>query len=193
MAPRKKDTLPKTKAPEEWERFFACIDTRYPTQARNHALLLVMYVTALRVGEALSLRVRDVDFESGRVTVVSGKTGQRVVPLPPERDELERSVDRWLDCREQWGPRSDLLFVTRAGAPLQPSAVRRSMSLYAQRSGIGHATPHMLRHSAATELLSHGAPPIGVQRVLGHSSLATTLTAYAHACDQHANEAMKRR
>jgi integrase/recombinase XerC len=67
------------------------------------------------------------------------------------------------------------------------------MAVYAQRAGIGHTTPHMLRHSAATEMLAAGAPPIGVQRVLGHRSLSTTLTTYAHAADVHAAEAMARR
>ncbi len=193
MAPRKKDTLPKTKTPEEWERFFACIETRYPTQARNHALLLLTYVTGMRIGETLSLRVEDVDLELGRITVVEGKSGQRIVPLPPKRDKLDVSIRRWLSHRAAWEPDSALMFVTKTGAPLQSSAIRRSMLLYGKRAGIGHVTPHMLRHSCATELLANGAPPIGVQRVLGHRSLVTTLATYAHACDQHANEAMAKR
>ncbi len=67
------------------------------------------------------------------------------------------------------------------------------MKLYGKRSGIGHVTPHMLRHAAATEMLANGAPPIGVQRVLGHNSLRTTLETYAHARDTHAAEAMMHR
>ena len=50
MSSRKKSTLPKTKTPQEWERFFASIDARYPTQARNHALLYLIYMTGLRIG-----------------------------------------------------------------------------------------------------------------------------------------------
>src|SRR5450756_185318 len=106
---------------------------------------------------------------------------------------LSKSLTRWLEARETWPPRGDPLFVTKPGEPLKPSAVRRSMQLYGARSGIGHVTPHMLRHSAATEMLANGAPPIGVQRVLGHRSLRTTLETYAHACDTHAAEAMARR
>jgi integrase len=193
MTPRKKDVLPRTKSPSEWQQLFACIETRYPTQARNHALLLLTYVAGLRIGETLALRLKDIDLELGRVTVTEGKSGQRIVPLPPDREDLERSIARWLEHRQDWSPESDLLFVTRPGAPLRASAVRRSMSAYAERCEIGHATPHQLRHSAATELLGNGASPIGVQRVLGHRSLATTLTTYAHAADQHAAEAMSRR
>ena len=61
------------------------------------------------------------------------------------------------------------------------------------RLGFSSAKRHfqiLLRHSAATEMLANGAPPIGVQRVLGHRSLRTTLETYAHACDTHAAEAM---
>ena len=193
MAPRTKSVLPKTKTRDEWGRLFASIETRYPTQARNHALITVMYETALRVSEALALRVQDFDFELGKVTVLHGKTGQRIVPLPEGTDALRVSMARWLAVRDSWNPGSDLLFVTSTGAPMRTSAVRRTLALYGERSGIGHVTPHMLRHSAATEMLAAGAPPIGVQRVLGHVRLSTTLNTYAHACDTHALEAMNRR
>jgi site-specific recombinase XerD len=123
--------------------------------------------------------------------VTRGKTGERIVPLP-EDPMLSKSLTRWLEARETWSPRGDLLFVTKPGEPLKPSAVRRSMQLYgAQRDRTRNA--HMLRHSAATEMLANGAPPIGVQRVLGHRSLRTTLETYAHACDTHAFEAMAHR
>jgi integrase len=191
MAPRKKSVLPKTKTPEEWAAFFDCIQTRYPTAARNHALLYLTYLAGLRIGETLALRVRDVDLNLLKVHVTQGKTGERVVPLPDD-PRLVKTFARWLQIHETWQT-SDLLFITRSGEPIRSSAVRRSMALYGDRSGIGHVTPHMLRHSAATEMLANGAPPIGVQRVLGHRSLRTTLETYAHACDTHAAEAMARR
>ena len=191
MAPRKKSVLPKTKTPEEWAAFFDCIQTRYPTAARNHALLYLTYLAGLRIGETLALRAHDVDLDLLKVHVTRGKTGERIVPLPDDA-RLARSIERWLQFRQSWLA-SDLLFITRSGEPIRSSAVRRSMALYGTRSGIGHVTPHMLRHSAATEMLANGAPPIGVQRVLGHRSLRTTLETYAHACDTHAAEAMARR
>jgi site-specific recombinase XerD len=189
MAPRQRNVLPKTKTAAQWAAFFGCIETRYPTAARNHVLLYLTYVTGLRIGEALALGVRDVDLDLLRVHVVRGKTGERFVPLPDDPN-LAESLTRWLRVRDVWSPPSDLLFVTKAGRPLRAAAVRRTVELYSQRSEIGHVTPHMLRHSAATEMLAHGAPPIGVQRVLGHRSLRTTLETYAHACDTHAAEAM---
>jgi integrase len=145
----------------------------------------------LRIGETLALRERDVDLDLLKVHVTRGKTGERIVSLPDD-PKLTQSLSRWLQIRKSW-PTNELLFITRSGEPIRPSAVRRSMALYGTRSGIGHVPPHMLRHSAATEMLANGAPPIGVQRVLGHRSLRTTLETYAHACDTHAAEAMARR
>ena len=191
MTPRRKTILPKTRTPEEWATFFKCIQTRYPTAARNHAVLYLTYSAGLRIGETLALRFGDVDLDRLKVHVTASKTGERVVPLPDD-PTLAASLDRWLKVRSTW-PAGALLFVTSTGEPMRSSAVRRSMALYGVRSGIGHVTPHMLRHSAATEMLANGAPPIGVQRVLGHRSLRTTLETYAHACDTHAAEAMARR
>jgi len=187
----RKSALPKIKSPEQWAEFFGCIQTRYPTAARNHAILYLTYMAGLRIGETLSLHLRDVDLDRLKCHVRLGKTGARIVPLP-EDNQLAITMARWLQVRERWA-RDELLFITRSGEALRTSAVRRSMALYGRRSGIGHVTPHMLRHSAATEMLANGAPPIGVQRVLGHRSLRTTLETYAHACDTHAAEAMARR
>lgn len=188
----RKNVLPKTKTTEEWQRLFKSIDTRYPTQARNHALIYLMYQVGIRVGEALQLHVSDIDFERMRLRVRDGKTGERNVPLP-EDVELRHTVERWLRFRAAWSPESPLLFVTRTGASLHANAVRRSMLLYSERSGIGRTTPHMARHSAASELLANGATPIGVQRILGHRRLTTLLSTYAHAADTHAAAAMAKR
>lgn len=188
----RKARLPRTKTPEEWQKLFKCIDTRYPTQARSHALIRLLYMTGVRVGEALSLHVTDIDFDRMKLRVRDGKTGERIVPLPDDA-ELRNTVERWLRFRAAWSADAPLLFITRTGAPLHANAVRRSMLLYGERSGVGRATPHMARHGLATELLGAGASPIGVQRILGHRRLSTTLDTYAHAADCHAAEAMAKR
>jgi len=191
-SPERKTRLPKTKTPEEWQRFFAAIDTRYDSGKRNLALFYLLYAGALRIGEALQLEVQDFDAELLRVHVRAGKTGERFVPLP-EDPVLIKSIDAWLEVRSRWNPATSLLFTTKPGRALSTNAARESCRLYGERAGIGHVHPHMARHSAATELLSHGASPIGVQRILGHRSLSTLLSTYSHACDTHAREAMTRR
>ncbi len=196
MAKRKKSVLPKTRSESEWDAMFRSIDTRYETQQRNHALLYLVWITGLRVSEALSLTMADVDFALEKVTVTDGKSGARVIPFPStteKRQALLDTLERWLAIRETWNPSTNYLFVTKTGQQMRPSAVRRSMALYGERASIGHVTPHMLRHSCATELLANGASPISVSRVLGHRHLSTTLDVYAWASDQHAAEAMSKR
>jgi len=189
---RRKNVLPKTKTPEEWNALFRSTDTRYDTQKRNLALLRLLYGVGLRVGEGVHLLVKDLDLDLMKVHVREGKSGERIVPLPDD-PELMRSLQTWLDVRSRWNPQSDMLFVTKPGKPLSTNAVRESVLLYGERAGIGRVTPHMARHSAATEMLANGASAIGVSRVLGHRSLSTTLNTYAHAADAHAAEAMRRR
>lgn len=191
-SPERKTRLPKTKTPEEWQAFFRSIDTRYDSGKRNFALFYLLYAGALRIGEALQLEVQDFDAQLLRVHVRAGKTGERFVPLP-EDPVLLRTMNAWLEVRSRWNPATSLLFTTKPGRALSTNAARESMRLYGERAGIGHVHPHMARHSAATELLSHGASPIGVQRILGHRSLSTLLSTYSHACDTHAREAMTRR
>src|SRR5450759_3420379 len=72
-----KSVLPKTKTPDEWTAFFGCIQTRYPTAARNHAMLYLTYLAGLRIGETLALRVQDVDLGLLKVHVTRSKTGER--------------------------------------------------------------------------------------------------------------------
>jgi integrase/recombinase XerD len=188
----RKTRLPRTKSPEEWAALFAVIDLRYPTAVRNYCMLRLCYTAGLRIGEVLSLHVGDVDIDRMRVRVRQGKSGERMVPLADD-PELFRALDKWLLVREEWRVESPLLFVTKAGKGVHANAARSSMRLYAERAGIGRCSPHWLRHGFATELLANGAPPLGVQRCLGHRSLTTTLTTYAHAADVHASQAMARR
>lgn len=117
MPQRKKSVLPKTKTPDEWAAFFGCIQTRYPTAARNHAMLYLTYMAGLRIGETLALRVHDVDLDLLKVHVTRGKTGERIVPLPDD-PRLAQSLARWLQARDAW-PASDLLFITSPSSPAQ--------------------------------------------------------------------------
>lgn len=190
--PERKNSLPKTKSPEEWQLFFSAINRRYDCGRRNLCLFRLLYSAGLRISEALSLETNDVDLALMRVHVREGKTGERYVPLF-EDPELVDSLTAWLDVRARWNPDIPLLFVTKPGRPLSANAARESAKLYGERAGIGHVHPHMARHSAATELLAHGASPIGVQRILGHRQLSTLLNTYAHAADTHAREAMAKR
>lgn len=139
--------------------------------ARDLAILLLLYGSGLRVGEALSLRARVLPLgQSLRVTGKRNKT--RVVPiLPAVRDAIAAYV---ADC--PWPLTGDVpLFVGAKGGPLNPDLVRRAVRTARNRLGLADSlTPHALRHSFATHLLAGGADLRSLQELLGHASLSST-------------------
>ena len=139
--------------------------------ARDLAILLLLYGSGLRVGEALSLRARIVPL--GPALRVTGKRGKtRVVPvLPAVKEAIAAYV---AEC--PWPLTGDApLFVGVKGAPLNPDLVRRAVRTARQRLGLADSlTPHALRHSFATHLLAGGADLRSLQELLGHASLSST-------------------
>lgn len=143
------------------------------TQARDVALFTLLYGCGLRISEALGLNIRDAPLpESDRALRVLGKgSKERIVPVLPI---VRRVIAAWLARHPNPQPDSPLFVGTRGGR-LNPGVVQRTMRAYRRLVGLGeHATPHALRHSFATHLLSGGADLRIIQEVLGHASLATT-------------------
>lgn len=142
---------------------------------RNLAIVELLYASALRVGELVSLDVDDVD--TAKLTVrVMGKGGkERVVPFG--RPALDALTD-WLRARHallQEKLPSSALFLGVRGGRLGQRQVRELVAeLLELVPGTGPAGPHTLRHSAATHLLDGGADLRAVQEMLGHASLGTT-------------------
>jgi integrase/recombinase XerD len=150
---------------------------------RDHALLLVMVQTGLRVSELTGLRCRDVVLANGAHVFCRGKgRKERCTPLTAQTVSVLRS---WLKERgdESDGP----LFPSRRGTTLSTDAVERLVDKYvnvaAQRCpslGDKRVTPHVLRHSTAMELLASGVDSSVIALWLGHESLQSTQM-YLHA------------
>lgn len=139
---------------------------------RNGALFLLLYGTGLRISEALALK--GVDFTSDPKSIrVTGKgMKERLVPLLPRVMDTVESYR--VACPYATGPR-DPIFVGARGKQLNPGVAQRAMRhLRHQLSLPDTATPHSLRHSFATHLLSSGGDLRAIQELLGHSSLAST-------------------
>lgn len=138
---------------------------------RDKALFTLLYGAGLRIQEALSLTISDVS-QQARLTV-TGKGGkQRIVPLLPiVRDAL----DAYIKACPYGGKKKDPVFIGVRGGPLNPGVVQRHMRYVRRDLGLPeNVTPHALRHSFATHLLSSGADLRSLQELLGHSSLSTT-------------------
>ncbi len=142
---------------------------------RDTALLLLLYGAGLRIGEALSLsrRVIGTDPSVLKQLVVTGKGNkQRLVPILPVIGEALAGYLRL--CPHHFGPDTPL-FLGLRGKRLQPALVRRHVQALRQILGLPEtATPHALRHSFATHLLTDGADLRTIQELLGHASLSTT-------------------
>jgi integrase/recombinase XerC len=172
--PRLKKGLPRPVTPDEAVNLADMIDGTATTDwvgARDRAVLLLLYGSGLRIAEALSLTGRDASM--GEVLQVTGKGGkQRVVPVLPI---TRAAVAAYVKACPYPLTHSEPLFRGAKGGPLSPGMVQRAMAQARRALGLPDtATPHALRHSFATHLLSAGADLRSLQELLGHASLGST-------------------
>lgn len=145
---------------------------------RDHALMLVAVQTGLRVSEIISLVCGDLHLGTGAHLACHGKgRKERYTPLTAQTVAVLRV---WL--KELSGQPSDPLFPTRRGTLLSRDAIRRLVSKYATKAGLaeGHVSPHVLRHTAAMQLLQAGVDTSVIALWLGHEGVETTQI-YLHA------------
>ncbi|MFP8874242.1 MAG: tyrosine recombinase XerC [Myxococcota bacterium] len=145
---------------------------------RDRALVELLYGTGIRVGELVSLDVRDIDLRRAEIRVLGKGRKERVVPLP----ELAReALTAWLEARQRPGVLAEPVFISlrprrdEVVRRLGDRDVRRLLKRRALAAGIADRVhPHRLRHSYATHLLDMGADLREIQELLGHVSLSTT-------------------
>ena len=179
--------------PEDLERLFNVVDTSEIIGLRDRAILEVLFSTGLRVSEMVALNRDQINFQTGEFGVI-GKGGKaRVVFLSKQaKDRLQRYFQKRDDPYHA-------LFIRYSGpkAPegltdeklrLSVRSVERSIDKYRKKAGIlFRIGPHVLRHSYATDLLSHGADLRSVQEMLGHKNISTTQI-YTHVTNYRLRE-----
>lgn len=174
QSPKVKAGLPRPVSPKEAVDLAELAGDLHGTpwiQARDTAVLLLLYGSGLRIGEALDLTGSVLPLsDTLRVTGKGGK--QRLVVLLPA---VRQAIDAYLQlCPYAMRP-SAPLFRGMRGGPLRQQSVQAAVR--AARTAMGlpdSATPHALRHSFATHLLQRGADLRSIQELLGHASLAST-------------------
>jgi integrase/recombinase XerC len=142
--------------------------------ARDAAVMALLYGSGLRISEALGLKRRDVPRPGeGDVLIVTGK-GNKTRMVPVLRNVLALIEDYVAICPYPL-PAEGPIFVGARGGPLSPRIIQLAMERLRGALGLpDSATPHALRHSFATHLLSRGGDLRAIQELLGHSSLSTT-------------------
>jgi len=178
--PRRPERLPRYLTEEEVHRLLGAV----ASSPRDSAIVHVLAFGGLRVGELCHLKVEDIEFERNILHVRSGKGDKdREVLL---EDRSRAAVDRYLSERALTGTVHERLF------PVGPVTVERIVRRAAAEAGIPRrVTPHMLRHTLATTLLSRGCDIRYIQKLLGHASVATTQI-YTHVDTQALRDAYQR-
>ena len=179
-APRRPARLPHYLTEEETHRLFDVVHE----SPRDSAILHVLAFCGLRVGELCRLSVEDVDLSSNVLHIRSGK-GDRDREVIIE-EKTRAAIDRYTTDRALAGQLSGRLF------PVSPVTVERMVRSSAEKAQINRrVTPHMLRHTLATTLLSRGCDIRYIQKLLGHASVATTQI-YTHVDTAALRDAYRR-
>lgn len=180
----------------ELNRLLNAPDQSTPQGLRDKAILELFFSTGLRVSELCSLSQDDIDMSREEFSVRGKGEKVRVVFLS---DAAKGAIKKYLASRKDM---DDALFVQYGknvknvkGADtlrLTSRSVERLVKKYAVKSGITRkVTPHVVRHSFATDLLQNGADLRSVQALLGHANIATTQV-YTHVTDKHLHDVHKR-
>lgn len=162
---------------------------------RDSAILETLFSTGLRVSELVALDVKQINLDRGELLVIGKGRKERIVFLS---DRSKEALNNYIKSRrDNYRP----LFIRYAKTEdidegeylrLTPRSVQRIIKKYAALAGIlKKVTPHVLRHSFATDLLINGADIRSVQEMLGHSSITTTQI-YTHITNQQLKEVHER-
>jgi site-specific recombinase XerD len=136
-------------------------------------IVVVLFSTGLRISELVSIRLPEVSLSEGAITVRGKGNRERRVYIAGR--EALGIFKQFFTERQRVTAMEDHLFVTAKGRRVSAQSIRHRLGAAASRAGIlRRVTPHMLRHTAATQLLEAGVDIRFVQRLLGHSSIATT-------------------
>ena len=152
------------------------IDKKEAQGYRNIAVLRTLYGCGLRVSELLTIKLKDVFLKENRIKVTGKGNKQRFIPLTKEtkkavknyieKERANQFINR--DCKEY-------LFLNRKGTNMTRRAIGLIITKYVTKTGIKkEVTPHTFRHSFATHLLENGANINAIQKIMGHSTIAST-------------------
>lgn len=172
--------LPTVLSETQVQRLLSTPDVNTDTGRRDRAILELMYATALRASELVSLRNKDIDLMRGVVTCHGKGSRQRIIPFGKS---AAHSIKHYRTTTSSYATPNSYLFTNR-GKPFTRQLLWILVNQYGDAAGIPSISPHTLRHSCATHLLHNGAELKYVQALLGHSDISTTCI-YTHITPTH--------
>lgn len=164
-------------------------EDNFDVQCKRTAISLLLE-TGIRVGELSNIQIEDISLSDKCIRIHGKGNRQRFVYfLSPT---AFKTVSTFLSKRQQVGTCCSKLLVSREGKQLTPPLIRQALQELKTSAGITrHITPHMLRHTCATQWLESGLDIRYVQKLLGHHSISTT-EIYTHVSDQSLRDALLR-
>ena len=170
--PKKDGALPGALTRDEMARL---IEYNYPQNLkglRDRAIIEMLYSSGVRVGELVSLKIKDMDFKGKTVNVLGKGKKERLLPVTAQAID---SIENYLMKRPTGKDKDSIIFCNLQGGQLTERGVQYIIDTLARNCGIYRTvTPHMLRHSFATHFLENGMNLRYLQHLLGHSNLSTT-------------------
>jgi site-specific recombinase XerD len=172
-----------SQAPRETKRLFAA--------KRDLCLLTLLASTGLRVSEALSIKLPDIDSVDKSILIL-GK-GKRYRTVFFDLPALQKVLQDYLAARQALDVDHDMLFVsTKAYRPLQPRGVQKTFKVHLRAADLScFASPHTLRHTFASLAIERGANIKAVSQILGHSNCSITINLYTHLSNEHLRQVMQ--
>ncbi len=181
--------LPDTLSVEEIDQIIAQIDLGAPEGERNRAIIETLYGCGLRVSELIDLKLSNLFFDEGYISVTGKGSKQRFVPIGDATQKFiniyANEIRNHIDIKKG---HEDTLFLNRRGKQLTRAMIFTIIKRLVAKAGIHkNVSPHTFRHSFATHLLENGADLRAIQLMLGHESITTT-EIYMHIDRSHLSE-----
>lgn len=181
--PKLDKRLPKVLYTKDLETLLNTPDCNTPLGQRNCVILEMFYSTGIRVSELVNLKLSDIHFLDKRIKILGKGSKERYVLYG---SVLEKKLNLYLQngYQELNKNKSDFIFLNKNGNPLTTRGVETILDQVLKKSGLNyHISPHVLRHTFATDMLNNGADLKIVQELLGHENLATTQI-YTHVSNE---------
>lgn len=185
--PKKSKKLPRYFDYNELEEMFLIPDTNTSLGQRDLLLLEMLYATGCRVGELVSIKVKDIDFNRRNILIVGKGNKERYLNYGEYCEDILNKYlnDGYISLNKN---NCDYLFLNNNGGVLTERGVRFILDKIIKQTGINkNISPHMIRHSFATHLLNEGCDLLTVQKLLGHESVKATQI-YTHVTTDRLKE-----
>lgn len=184
-APKIDKKLPTVLSVDEVMRLLNILNTDTPYNARNQAMIEVMYGTGLRVSELVNLKLSELHLTSKMISTTGKGSKERIVPINDYAAKILREyIINYRPLLLKKGKDQSYVFLNNLGEPLSRQSFFLILKRLAKEAGIEkEISPHTLRHSFATHLLERGTDLRYIQEMLGHEDISTTQI-YTHLSKQ---------